>query len=58
MRGNREQITLTLPPETLNRLERLARDAAMTRGAAAPVHPSGPGGGSVMAPQIVNQTVA
>jgi hypothetical protein len=33
MRGNREQITLTLPPETLNRLERLARDAGMTRAA-------------------------
>jgi hypothetical protein len=27
MRGNREQITLTLPPETLNWLERLAHDA-------------------------------
>jgi len=33
MRGNREQITLTLPPETLNRLERLAREAGMTRAA-------------------------
>jgi predicted DNA-binding protein len=33
MRGNREQITLTLPPETLNRLERLARDSGMTRAA-------------------------
>jgi predicted DNA-binding protein len=31
MRGNREQITVTLPPETLTRLERLARDAGMTR---------------------------
>jgi hypothetical protein len=33
MRGNREQITLTLPPETLERLERLARAAGMTRAA-------------------------
>ena len=31
MRGNREQITLTLPPETLDRIERLARGAGMTR---------------------------
>ena len=31
MRGNREQITLTLPPETLGRIERLARGAGMTR---------------------------
>jgi hypothetical protein len=31
MRGNREQITVTLPPETLSRVERLARDAGMTR---------------------------
>ncbi len=31
MRGNREQITVTLPPETLTRLERLAREAGMTR---------------------------
>ena len=31
MRGNREQITVTLPPETLNRIERLAREAGMTR---------------------------
>jgi hypothetical protein len=31
MRGNREQITLTLPPETLDRIERLARNAGMTR---------------------------
>jgi predicted DNA-binding protein len=33
MRGNREQITLTMPPETLNRLERLAQEAGMTRAA-------------------------
>jgi hypothetical protein len=33
MRGNREQITLTLPPETLDRIERLARSAGMTRAA-------------------------
>jgi hypothetical protein len=33
MRGNREQITVTLPPETLNRLEVLARGAGMTRAA-------------------------
>jgi predicted DNA-binding protein len=33
MRGNKEQITLTLPPETLTRLERLARGAGMTRAA-------------------------
>jgi hypothetical protein len=33
MRGNREQITVTLPPETLDRLERLARSAGMTRAA-------------------------
>ena len=33
MRGNREQITLTMPPETLDRLERLARSAGMTRAA-------------------------
>jgi hypothetical protein len=33
MRGNREQITVTLPPETLNRLEGLARGAGMTRAA-------------------------
>ena len=33
MRGNREQITLTLPPETLDRIERLARRAGMTRAA-------------------------
>jgi hypothetical protein len=33
MRGNREQITVTLPPETLTRLERLARGAGMTRAA-------------------------
>ncbi len=31
MRGNREQITVTLPPETLIRVERLAREAGMTR---------------------------
>ena len=31
MRGNREQITLTVPPETLDRIERLARSAGMTR---------------------------
>ena len=31
MRGNREQITLTLPPETVDRVERLARGAGMTR---------------------------
>jgi predicted DNA-binding protein len=33
MRGNREQITVTLPPETLSQLEKLARGAGMTRAA-------------------------
>jgi predicted DNA-binding protein len=33
MRGNKEQITLTLPPETLTRLERMAREAGLTRAA-------------------------
>jgi hypothetical protein len=31
MRGNREQITLTLSPETLTRVERMARDLGLTR---------------------------
>ena len=31
MRGNREQITLTLAPETLTRVERMARDLGLTR---------------------------
>jgi hypothetical protein len=33
MRGNREQITMTLPPDTLTRVERMAREAGMTRAA-------------------------
>ena len=33
MRGNREQFTMTLPPETLMRVERMARDHGMTRAA-------------------------
>jgi hypothetical protein len=33
MRGHREQFTMTLPPETLDRVERMARDHGMTRAA-------------------------
>jgi hypothetical protein len=33
MRGNRAQITLTLPPEKVTRLGQVARGAGMTRAA-------------------------